>query len=335
MREHATNAHRDPRGAKIQLTIPVHGADIAASLYEGAASTFDTEVTAVIASATGVRRSYYDGFARHLAANGVTTVTFDYRGIGDSRRAEIRDEPARMTDWAEKDLDGAIRWARARSPRGRIVLVGHSFGGQAAGLAPSNGELSGVLGVGAQLGDYRLWPAPRRYGYALLWHSVVPATTRVFGYLPGSFGIGQDLPAGVAQQWARWCRQPGYFFHSGHGERERAFARVTGHVLAYGFDDDAFAPPRAVSALLANFTHAHRYRVHRTRREMGRAVGHFGFFRRAFASTLWAEATRWISGFGYADAPGPAPHDALAVERWVPEPSWFFDRFSRSGDRRA
>ena len=63
----------------------------------------------VIASATGVPRRIYAGIARHLAEAGLAVLTFDYRGIGDSRQGPLRREPARMQDWGG--------WtSRARSP---------------------------------------------------------------------------------------------------------------------------------------------------------------------------------------------------------------------------
>ncbi|MDA2928912.1 hypothetical protein MYX84_03015 [Acidobacteria bacterium AH-259-O06] len=39
----------------------------------------------LINSAMGVKRRYYNSYARFLSENGFTVLTFDYRGIGDSR----------------------------------------------------------------------------------------------------------------------------------------------------------------------------------------------------------------------------------------------------------
>ena len=38
---------------------------------------------------------------------------------------------------------------------------------------------------------------------AVLWHGVMPLVTRVVGYFPAQIlGLGEDIPAGVAMQWA-------------------------------------------------------------------------------------------------------------------------------------
>lgn len=111
---------------------------------------------------------------------------------------------------------------------GRVAVVGHSVGGQLVGLLPDASRISALVTIGAQSGDWRLWPLPTRLAMAVLWYGLVPGVTHAVGYLPGSLGIGEDLPAGVALEWARWCRTPGYLAGGGFGHfgffRERHVA---------------------------------------------------------------------------------------------------------------
>ena len=44
----------------------------------------------VVNAAMGVKRGFYAPFALHLAARGFTVVSYDYRGIGDSRPPRLR-----------------------------------------------------------------------------------------------------------------------------------------------------------------------------------------------------------------------------------------------------
>src|ERR1700730_10557067 len=60
------------------------GLRLAASVFEPAGPSADGGV-GVINSATGVPRDYYAPFAAFLASRGFVAVTYDYRGIGDSR----------------------------------------------------------------------------------------------------------------------------------------------------------------------------------------------------------------------------------------------------------
>jgi predicted alpha/beta hydrolase len=254
----------------------------------------------VVAPATGVLRGYYARFASWLARRGYTVVTFDYRGMGASRGSA----PApTMHDWGEHDLASVLAWASTAHGGGRAAVIGHSVGGQLVGLVPDKARISAVVTVGAQSGDYRLWPMPYRLAMAALWYGLVPTVTHAVGYFPGSLGIGEDLPAGVALEWARWCRTPGYLVGAeGEGEaRREGFAQVRAAMLAFGFDDDAYAPPAAVDALLALYVNADIERRQLARHD-GPAfgglstpgpVGHFGFFRERHVA-LWRELAAFL-----------------------------------------
>jgi predicted alpha/beta hydrolase len=247
----------------------------------------------VIASATGVRRGYYAPFAAFLARRGHDVVTFDYRGIGGSRDAAAR---PKMHDWGEQDLAGVVEhagWTFGRRD-GTVDVVGHSVGGQIVGLLPEPERVERFVAVAAQSGDYRLWPLPSRLAMAALWYGVVPGVTRAVGYLPGALGIGEDLPPGVALEWAAWCRTPGYLV-GGEGTARRAgFARLRARVLAFGFHDDPYAPSAAVDALLALYQNATVERRDVRRAALG-PVGHFGFFRDRFRRSLWEDAARFLA----------------------------------------
>ncbi|MBS2020542.1 MAG: alpha/beta fold hydrolase, partial [Deltaproteobacteria bacterium] len=245
----------------------------------------------VIAGGTGVLRRFYAPFATWLATEGFTVVTFDYRGIGGSRAVEAGLAPT-LRAWGELDLAGVLSWTADVYGGGEVGLVGHSVGGQLVGLLPESvhARTTSIVTIASQSGDYRLWPMPMRLAMAALWWGIVPGVTRAIGYLPGSLGIGQDLPAGVALEWAEWCRTPGYLVgvdDDDTSERRRSgFARVRVPLLAFSFHDDTYAPPAAVDALLDLYTSADVRRRHLDRSD-GR-FGHFGFFRSRHRA-LWRE----------------------------------------------
>ena len=62
-------------------------------------------------------------------------------------------------------------------------------------------------------------------------------------------GIGAELPAGVAKQWAAWGRTPGYLVAD--VENRAAYARVRADIRALAITDDPYAPEAAVRALMA------------------------------------------------------------------------------------
>ena len=52
----------------------------------------------MIAPATGIKKEFYSAFALYLAENGFTTLTFDNRGIGESKGNSINSSNASLTN---------------------------------------------------------------------------------------------------------------------------------------------------------------------------------------------------------------------------------------------
>ncbi len=251
--------------------------------------------TLIIHGATATPQRFYRAFAQFLSERGVRVVTYDYRGVGRSRPESLRGFRATMTEWAELDARAVHQYVGSYHGAGPVAIVGHSFGGQLVGLVDEARDVCGALFVGAQLGYYGNWPPLQRARLAVIWRALVPAFTATLGYLPGRIGIGEDLPRGVAEEWARWCTHPDYLI-SGHPDAAERFARFDCPSALYSFTDDSFAPPRAISALLSRLSSAPLEHRRIDPSDLGEAaIGHFGFFRRTFRSTLWNDALGFLS----------------------------------------
>ncbi|HEY7840640.1 MAG TPA: hypothetical protein VIC61_03650 [Gammaproteobacteria bacterium] len=268
-----------------ELKIPASdGFPLAATVFEG-----NGPESVLIVPATGVVRRIYADYARHLAEGGFTAVTWDWRGTGGSRPASLRGFDATMRGWGRDDLGGVIEWA-TRNLSARVSAVAHSFGGQALGLAPNAGSVRRIVTVGSQIGYWGLWPAPVRYKYALLWYGVMPVLARVAGRFPSKlFGLGEDLPRGVALEWASWCRSPDYLgTWDGHGA-------IRAPLLGVCFSDDIYAPRAAFEALHVRYGSSEKRLRWVTPAEAGRDyVGHFGFFRQGVVPRIWDETVAWL-----------------------------------------
>jgi len=248
-----------------------------------------------VQAAAGVPQEYYAKFAAYLASRGFTVLTFDYRGIGRSRAGALRGLRAHMRDWALLDAAGGLDLLSQVAPAARQLIVGHSFGGVCTALLPQAPEIAAVLMVGSQSGYWRHWPPLARCGMWLATHAVLPLVPRLLGYFPSSrLGFGEDLPAGVAIEWASWCRHPRYLVGA-LGAQDR-FARFNAPLRAIAATDDAFAPPRAARALLDLYPSARRELRQVAPRDAGvERIGHFGYFRERFRDTLWREAADWLA----------------------------------------
>lgn len=247
---------------------------------------------AVVASATGVPQPFYARFARFLASRGTSTLTFDYRGVGRSRRGSLRGFRASMRDWAERDTAAVVDWSLARGP---VVMVGHSFGSHAFGLQPRVNELGGLYSFGSGSGWHGHMPVAEQVRVLLLWHVAGPILTRALGRLPMSLlGLGEDIPLGAYRDWKRWCGYPRYFLEDPEVDFAARFARVRVPVVSANTTDDPWAPPRSARALFTGFVAAPvRYvEIDPARRGLA-PVGHMGYFR-ATAAPLWEDAAGFV-----------------------------------------
>lgn len=280
----------------LSITLPAKdGYPLACSLYQPEPGEARSPAV-IISGATAVKRDYYSKFAEFLCTHGLTVLTFDYRGIGGSLRGDIKTVKAGMRDWGENDLAGVLDAVSTRYPSSKLLMVGHSAGGQLLGLCPNNNLVTALLAVASQSGYWQLWAAPRRYLLAALWYGFMPALTHAMSYFPAKkLRLGEDLPAGVALEWARWCRSRDFITDSEGGPLREYFEKFDGSILAYSFDDDSMAPKAAVESLVSFYSRAQVQRRHVRGRDVGaQKIGHFGFFRERFKDSLWNDGLLWL-----------------------------------------
>ncbi|HUL96821.1 MAG TPA: alpha/beta fold hydrolase [Usitatibacter sp.] len=245
-----------------------------------------------IGAAMGVRREYYAPLAQFFADHGIHVLTFDYRGMGGSRRGPLRRLEADVRTWAEKDLAAMLVEARKPAPSLPLLFVGHSLGGQILGVTPGREAVSAAVTVNAGSGYYRF--NDRMKGRVrLLWFFLFPVLTPVFGYFPGRrLRMIGDLPKGVADQWRRWCLHPEYHLAEGEGWR-RLMAEFEAPILRYSFADDEMITERATDSLHSFYRSARIERRHVTPAR-GAPIGHFGYFNERNRGTLWAGTLEWL-----------------------------------------
>jgi predicted alpha/beta hydrolase len=274
------------------LTIPAKdGYPLGATLYRPAASNGRA---VQVQSAAGVKQEYYAGFAAYLAERGFTVLTFDYRGVGRSIQGHPRELKARMSDWALLDSAAAFSHLQQHSGQAKFLAVGHSFGGPAIAILPGNERLSAALAVGSQSCYWRHWPGATGLGMWILTHALLPAATRACGYFPGAvLRQGENLPAGVALEWASWCRDPAYLIGALGLAKEAGMFQAP--FLLYSVADDIYAPLAAAKALLDLLPNGKPELRRIQPQALGvERIGHFGFFRERFRDSLWRDAADWL-----------------------------------------
>jgi predicted alpha/beta hydrolase len=265
------------------------GYRLAVSSYRPAAPRYRL----LLNSATGIGQRFYQHFASHAAQQGVWVYTYDYRGIAGSLDRDWQGAPPRMADWGTLDLASLLDHLPDDLP---LALLGHSVGGQIPGLADNAKRIQALLGIAAQSGYWRLWPAAKQLRLALNWYALVPVATRVFGQLPSWLLGGEALPREVALEWARWCRTPAYLSTADGQPLRPHFAdvRVPARFITIS-DDQAVAPERAVRELASFYTAASVELQSIAPQDWGlRKLEHFGFFRRDTPTLLWDQQLQWL-----------------------------------------
>lgn len=257
----------------------------------------------LVASAMGVARGYYASFAADMATRGIATMTFDYRGIAASLHGPLQHSKARLHEWGELDMAAATReLVRLGDDPDEASLrdlplgfVGHSVGGQMFGLM-RDVPFERALFVGSQAGYFGHWNGVGKLGMAALWFVGIPLFTSTLGYMPmHAFGLGEDIPKGVAREWATWGRDPRYVGLRVEDQPELGYATFAGKIRALSITDDAYAPPRAVRALCDLYGAADVDVVTIRPSDVGASsIGHFGFFKDRFRDTLWRDASAFL-----------------------------------------
>ncbi len=248
----------------------------------------------MIVPAMGVAQGYYASFARWLAAEGYLAVTFDFRGVGASQHGSLRQLSVDILDWA-KDcavvLGELRKRAGERATQGAsvpVTWIGHSLGGQIVPFVPGRESIGKIMTVATGSGYWRENAKPLRRKVWFFWFVMVPLAVKLFGYFPGRrLGAVGDLPRGVIEQWRRWCLSPEYAVGV-EADARAAYAAVTTPIVSISFTDDEMMSAKNTASLHGFYSGAPRTMKRLEPADIGvKRVGHFGFFRKQLADSLW------------------------------------------------
>ena len=228
----------------------------------------------LVNGALAAPRGFYGRFASFLQDRGMAVVTYDYRGMGESRDRPLRESEATIEKWGYLDFEAMLGWLADHYPDAQRCVVGHSVGGQIIGLSQRALEVERIVGVASQSGYWGHWPGLARIGMFGVWHFLIPGLTHPLGFFPGRLGgLAEDLPRGVALQWARWGRDRDYLRSARVGPKSQFFDEIAATMLIWQIEGDNYAPRRAVAAFADWFPSAD------VTLESATVPGHMGWFK--------------------------------------------------------
>lgn len=257
----------------------------------------DPKLAVLVSSGTGFPRQFYHPVAQFMAERGAIVLTYDYRGIAESRQGDLAGSDIEYSDWGRYDMVAAVEHLREAAPGLPLTHMAHSVGGHFLGLMSNHQAIDrhAFISVGTGFfGGHQLknWPLELYFWWGLGSYSLLR-----WGYIkPGGGWQGEALPPRVFKTWRRWSKRRSYFKSDFGGRLEpQHYGEVTAPIRSWVFSDDPIATPRAGQDLLDCYPNAESALLYRTPGGLGvRRVGHEGAFRPG-REALWSECWDWLS----------------------------------------
>ena len=245
----------------------------------------------------GTPAAKYDAFIGSLAAYGVHAASFDLRGHGASSSRADRHTDFSYSTLINQDLVAALNALSTVFPTQKIVLSGHSLGGQIAALYLArygHREVCGLSLLASCTVDYRGWSGARKLS-TLVFTQLAYLVARVIGHFPGRrLGFASREARSVMRDWAYNARSGRYNLLDDPFDYELGLTKISTAILAINFSDDTFAPMSATQRLLDKFSpqaRCDRLDISAGQMAVSKA-GHFTFLRHP--DVVASQIARWV-----------------------------------------
>lgn len=218
----------------------------------------DSNVIFLLLSAMGIASKYYDTLAKHIATQNYIAISTDYKGIGNSSIRPSKKTDYSYTDIVNDDLNNAITTIKTMFPNKKIVVIGHSLGGQMACLhaAKYPKAIDAIILCTSCSVYYKGWIQHNQYAI-LAKTQFVGLVARFLGYFPGKkIGFGGLEAKSVMIDWSNQARNGNYILVKDDFNYEENLKQVTISILAISLEVDDFSPKKAVEYLLDKMPNA-------------------------------------------------------------------------------
>ncbi|WP_198412972.1 alpha/beta fold hydrolase [Flagellimonas nanhaiensis] len=251
----------------------------------------------MIAPATGIKKEFYSAFALFLAENGFATLTFDNRGIGESKGDSINSSNASLANWGKLDMTAVLEYLKNEIPNTNYHLIGHSAGGQLVGLMKNATELKSMFNFGSSSGSLHYSKYPFRLKSSFWLNFYIPVSNLVFGHTKSQWvGMGEPLPKNVGKEWTKWCNGKGYVKVDLDTKiKDHLYNELNLNSLWIHAMDDEIANYENVKDMIRVYPNIKSKILTLSPKEYGFTdIGHMKFFSKK-KKELWNMATKWLN----------------------------------------
>ena len=238
----------------------------------------------LICPATGITKNFYHAFAQWLNQQGYPVLSFDFRGIGESLHGALKDSTASIHDWGIYDIPAAIEALLNRTQAEKVIIVGHSAGGQLLGIASNYHKVAKVLAIAGSTGHVKGLKGKTKVLAPVMFNVIFPVSSFVKGYGATQFiGMGENLPKNVAKQWAEFCSKPGYVMNAiGKTIFEDYHQQIQCPITSFWATDDEIATSSNVKDLLRLYPNAQTKLIELNPQQLGyKQIGHMLMFKKS------------------------------------------------------
>lgn len=223
-----------------------------------ASATENSHTVLLILPAMGVKAKFYAPLAQALADIGIPAATLEQRGHGESPLRASRSVNWGYKDYIESDIPAATDWFEQHYPNSRLVLFGHSLGGQMASLAtslnPNRYQEVIIAACGTPWTKAFDWKTKLKLNYL---DRIIPVLHLAYGYYPGSkVGFGGREARQLILDWRHLIEDNSFNVKGINRNLNTIVAQYSGPLTAISFTHDEYAPPKSVNALLSKFSNA-------------------------------------------------------------------------------
>ncbi len=264
----------------------VDGVQLAAKIFEPEASN---RKLFLINSATGVKQQVYFSFAKYLAENGFTVITYDYRGVNESKPEKLKGFNASMRLWGTLDFKTLTDFIKENYNDYRKFCLGHSVGALILGMNKDSAIFEKFIFVATQNSYLRNLPwkiaVTAFFGFGI----ALPVSTGLCGYFPAQFfGLGETLPKGVAYDWRTLIfnkKSTVRLFETVDHDYSKS---LTQEAFIIHAEDDPWITMKGMESLMQNgYPNLKKtYREIKVSESPKKEIGHINFFRN-FNKNLW------------------------------------------------
>lgn len=235
------------------------------------------------------------GLADLFVDAGWRTLSFDFRGHGESLPRAPQEKPWGYDDLVSIDLPTVVGAARGRWPRSAVAVVGHSLGGHVALASQGAGliEADALVVAAGNVWMRQLEPSRRIWAMKLATITAMAAVARRQGYFPvRALRLGSDDEATpYVGDLARFARTGRWTSTDGQTDYAAGLAGIRVPTFALTSSGDHFyCRTECAHRMMAGISSCTHHVM-----TGSLAPGHMGIVTDESARGSWRRALQWLS----------------------------------------